>query len=109
MQSIATTTDDFENREISAAEDHGVHPKRAYGGGAIPELKELFDRDYPNIVLDLRESRRSEVSKGLRGRWHEACELSGVPPRVDEQRKGLRERAGTIVGLRFERGSQSWR
>ena len=35
-------------------------------------------------------------------------ELTWVP-RVDEQRKGLRERAGAIVGLRFERGSQSWR
>jgi hypothetical protein len=36
MQSIATTTDDFENREINAAEIHGVHPKWAYGGGAGP-------------------------------------------------------------------------
>ncbi len=36
MQNIATTTDDLENREINAAEIHGVHPKRAYGGGAGP-------------------------------------------------------------------------
>jgi hypothetical protein len=35
MQSIAmTTTNDLENREISAAEIHGVNPKWAYGGGA---------------------------------------------------------------------------
>jgi len=34
MQSIATTTDDFENREINATEIHGVHPKWAYGGDA---------------------------------------------------------------------------
>jgi hypothetical protein len=36
MQSIATTTDDLENREIDAPEIHGVHPKWAYGGGARP-------------------------------------------------------------------------
>ncbi len=36
MQNIATTTDDLENREINAAEIHGVHAKRAYGGGAGP-------------------------------------------------------------------------
>ena len=29
MQSIATTTDDLENREISAAEIHGVNPRVA--------------------------------------------------------------------------------
>jgi hypothetical protein len=34
MQSIATTTDDLENREISASEIHGIYPKWAYGGGA---------------------------------------------------------------------------
>jgi hypothetical protein len=36
MQNIATTTDDLENREINAAEIHGVHAKWAYGGGAGP-------------------------------------------------------------------------
>jgi hypothetical protein len=34
MQSIATITDDLENREISAAEIRGVYPKWAYGRGA---------------------------------------------------------------------------
>jgi hypothetical protein len=34
MQSIATTTDDLKNREISAAEIHGVYAKWADGGGA---------------------------------------------------------------------------
>ena len=41
MQRIATTeiwakhtTDDLEDREISAAGIHGFYPKRAYGGGA---------------------------------------------------------------------------
>jgi len=33
MQSIATTTDDLENREIGAAEIHGVYAIWAYGGG----------------------------------------------------------------------------
>jgi hypothetical protein len=44
--------------------------------GQITERKELFDRDYRNIILDLQEirlaDRRSQVSKGSRGRWHEA-------------------------------------
>jgi hypothetical protein len=31
MQSIATTTDDLETREISEAEIHGVDPKLVYG------------------------------------------------------------------------------
>jgi hypothetical protein len=34
MQSIATTTDDLEDREISAAEIHSVYPKWSHGGGA---------------------------------------------------------------------------
>ena len=33
-QSIATTTHDLENREISAAEIHSIHLRWAYGGGA---------------------------------------------------------------------------
>jgi len=42
MQIIATITDDLENREINAAEIHGVHPKRAYGGGAGPGAEGAF-------------------------------------------------------------------
>jgi hypothetical protein len=43
----------------------------------VAELKKLFDRDYRDIILDLRDpeaggSRRSEVSKALRGGWHDA-------------------------------------
>jgi hypothetical protein len=34
MQSIATTTDDLQNREIDASEIHGVYPQWAYGVGA---------------------------------------------------------------------------
>ena len=36
MQSIATTTDDLKNREISAGEIHSVHAKWAYGGNSGP-------------------------------------------------------------------------
>ena len=36
-------------------------------------------------------SRRSEVSKRLRGGWDEAGELSGVRPRVDGKGENLRE------------------
>jgi hypothetical protein len=39
MQSIATTTDDLENRELNAAEISGVHTKWAYGGGAGPRAE----------------------------------------------------------------------
>ncbi len=42
MRSIATTTDDLENREINTAEIHGVHPERAYGGGAGPGVEGAF-------------------------------------------------------------------
>jgi len=42
MERIATTTDDLENREISAAEIHGVDPKWAYGGGAHPGTEGAF-------------------------------------------------------------------
>jgi hypothetical protein len=71
----------------------------------IPELKELFDRAYRNIILDLRDVRLADrdAVKFL----SEAGELSGVRPRVDGQRTRLRKRrTGTAVGLRFERGSQ---
>ena len=40
--SIATTTDDLENREISAAEIHGIYAKWAYGGGADPGAEGAF-------------------------------------------------------------------
>ena len=42
MQNIATTTDDREDREINAAEIHGVHPEWAYGGGAGSGAEEAF-------------------------------------------------------------------
>ena len=36
MQSIATTTDDLENRKINAAEIHRVDAEWAYGGNSGP-------------------------------------------------------------------------
>jgi hypothetical protein len=36
------TTDDLENREISAAEIHGVDPNWAYGRGARPGAEGAF-------------------------------------------------------------------
>jgi hypothetical protein len=42
MQSIATTTDDLENREISAAEIHGLYLKWAYGGWADAGAEAAF-------------------------------------------------------------------
>jgi hypothetical protein len=45
-QSIATTTDDLENREINAAEIHGVTLSGRMEAEHVSELKEPFDRDY---------------------------------------------------------------
>jgi hypothetical protein len=37
-----TTTDDLENREISAPKTHGIYPKWAYGGGGGRGAEEAF-------------------------------------------------------------------
>jgi hypothetical protein len=47
MPNKRTTTDDLENRQISAAKIHGVHPERAYGGGT-----DRGARDHCNTILD---------------------------------------------------------
>ena len=41
----------------------------------VPELKELFDRDYRNIILDLRDARLADrdAVRFLRG-----CEADGM-------------------------------
>jgi hypothetical protein len=65
-------------------------------GRMVAELKALFaadykDADYKTIVLETRgeagRSRRSDVSKRLRGGWDEAGQLSGVRPRMDGKGK----------------------
>src|SRR3979411_1697116 len=96
-QSIATTTDDLENRAINAAEIHGVHAQWASGGAPAGGTEGAFRSRLPKqhsrfARHEAGRPRRREVSKGLRGGWHEAGELSGVRPRVDGQRKRLRER-----------------
>ncbi len=78
MQSIATTetwakhtTDDLEDREISAAGIHGFYPKRAYEGGAGRGAEGAFRYGLPKHHSRLARdeaggSRRSEVPKELR-------------------------------------------
>jgi hypothetical protein len=71
MQSIATTTDDLENREINAAEVHSIHPKWAYGGGAGPRAEAAFrwrpQKNHPGFAgRETGRSRRSQVPKELR-------------------------------------------
>jgi len=39
---VPKTTDDLENREISAAEIHGIYPKWAYGSGGGRGVEEAF-------------------------------------------------------------------
>jgi hypothetical protein len=67
----------------------------------VPELKELFDRDYRNIILDLRDVRLADrdAVKFLRSCDADGMRLeNGVRPRVDGQRKRLREpRTGTVL------------
>ena len=104
MQRIATTetwakhtTDDLEDREISAAGIHGFYPKRAYGSGAGRGAEGAFRYGLPKHHSRLARdetggSRRGEVPKELRAGRDEAGELSRVRPRVDGQRRRLRER-----------------
>ena len=71
MQRIATTTNDLEDREISASVIHGFYPKRAYEGGAGRGADEAFRSRLPKhhsgfTRTEARGSRRSEVPKELR-------------------------------------------
>lgn len=48
-------------REVNAAEIHTVFPLSGRMEAAqVPELKELFDRDYRNIIPDLRDLRLAD-------------------------------------------------
>jgi hypothetical protein len=65
------TTDDLEDREISAAGIHGFYPKRAYEGGAGPGAEGAFRYGLPKRHSRLARaeaggSRRREVPKELR-------------------------------------------
>ena len=52
----------------------------------IPELKELFDRDYRNIILDLRDVRLADrdAVRFLRGCEAEGMKLENCPAYVRE-------------------------
>ena len=86
MHSITTITDDLENREINAAEIHGVHPKWAYGGSAGSGTEGAFDRDYRNIILDLRDVRLADrdAVRFLRGCEADGMKLENCPAYVRE-------------------------
>ena len=75
MQSIATPTDDLENREISPSEITVFTLIGRMEVGHVAELKELFDRDYRNIILDL-----GDVSLADRGavNFLRVCEADGM-------------------------------
>jgi hypothetical protein len=78
MQLIATTetwakhtTDDLEDRKISAAGIHGFYPKRTYGDGAGRGAEGAFRYGLPKHHSRLARnevggSRRREVPKELR-------------------------------------------
>jgi hypothetical protein len=90
-------SDDLEDREISTTWIHGFYPKRKYEGGAGRGAEGAFrcglPRHHSRLTRDKAGgSRRGEVPKELREGRDEAGELSGVRPRVDGQRRRLRER-----------------
>jgi hypothetical protein len=65
------TTDDLEDREISAAGIHGFYPKRAYecgtGRGAEGAFRYGLPKHHSRLARDeAGGSRRSEVPKELR-------------------------------------------
>jgi predicted metal-binding protein len=52
----------------------------------VPELKELFDRDYRNIILDLRDVRLADrdAVRFLRGCEAEGMKLEHCPAYIRE-------------------------
>jgi len=52
----------------------------------VPELKELFDRDYRNIILDLRDVRLADrdAVRFLKGCEAEGMKLENCPAYVRE-------------------------
>jgi len=52
----------------------------------VPELKELFDRDYRNIILDLRDVRLADRGpvRFLRGCERDGMKLENCPAYVRE-------------------------
>jgi hypothetical protein len=85
MRNIATTTDDLENREINAAEIHGVTLSGRMDPEHVSELKEPFDRDY-HIILDLRDLRLADrdAVKFLMGCERDGMKFENCPAYVRE-------------------------
>jgi hypothetical protein len=65
----------------------------------VPELKELFDRDYRNIILDLRDVRLADrdAVRFLKGWEAEGMKLQNCPAydrewmdreKIEERRRG---------------------
>jgi hypothetical protein len=103
MLSIATTTDDLEDRKISAGGIHGFYPKRTHEIGAGRGTDAAFRYGIPKhhsgfTRPEARGSRRSEVPKELQGGRHEVRELSSVCLRVDGQRSRLRMTGFGLAG-----------
>src|SRR4029077_8521994 len=90
--------DDLEDRAIGAAGNYGFYAKWAHEGGGSRGVEGALCYRLPKHRFGLTRraagrSRRSEVSKRLRGGGDEAGELSGVRPQVDGKGKTLRHPA----------------
>jgi hypothetical protein len=75
MESVATTTDNLENRKISAAEIDGVYPQWAYEGGTSRGPEGAFRFDHRNIILDLRDLTLADRDAV---RFLKACKADGM-------------------------------
>ena len=78
--------DDHEDRAIGAPGNHGFCAKWAHERGGVAELKALFDADYRNIILDLRDVRLADrdAVRFLKGCEAEGMKLENCPAYVRE-------------------------
>ena len=75
MQSITTTTYDLEDQRSARRASGVFDPSGRMEAEQVAELKELFDRDYRNIILDLRDVRLADRDAV---RFLRACEADGM-------------------------------
>ena len=86
MQTITTTTDDL---RIERSVRHKFTVLTLSGrmeAVQIPQLKELIDRDYRNVILDLRDVRLADrdAVRFLRGCEADGMKLENCPAYVRE-------------------------
>ena len=87
IQSIATTTDDLgESRDQCGRDSQCLRVSGRMEAEHVLELEELFDGDYRNIILDLRDLRLADrdAVRFLRGCEADGMKLENCPAYVRE-------------------------